>query len=77
MTGSKTKNYIHSSDKPTMPLRKAKQPVNRIVHLPLSTMPRLEPSNFIDTQKKKKSNQFKPKKLFLKKKVFGFREHIY
>ena len=58
-----------------MPLRKAKQPVNRIVHLPLSTMPKLEPSNFIDTQKKKKKKKIKSiqtQEIILKKKSVWF-----
>jgi hypothetical protein len=35
----KENEKLHSSEKPATPLREAEQPVNRIVPLPLSTMP--------------------------------------
>ena len=62
-----------------MPLRKANQPVNRIVHLPLSTMPRLEPSNFIDTQTKQNKNikSIQTQEIILEKKKSLVSENIY
>ena len=62
-----------------MPLRKAKQPVIRIVHLPLSTMPKSEPSNFIDTQTKTEKNikSIQTQEIILEKKKCLVSENIY